>query len=897
MAKVKPWHHFSLDAIEKHFGTKVDTGLTPVDVARQQGLHGKNVLEREKRKTFLTTALEQFKSPLVFILLIAGIVTFYLHEYVDTIVIGIALSINVLVGAFQEERAGKAFEKLNQSRQRFANVLRSGKKKKIFAEELVPGDVLLVESGMYIPADARLIAVNGLSLNEAALTGEWVEVKKDTKEIVEGARITEQENMIWMGTLVAGGSGVAVVVATGGATQLGSIAKELGERNTVVTPLQKSIHKLATYITYAITAALMVIFVVGLLRGEPLGDLLLVAIAIAVAAIPSGLPAAVTVVLALGMEAILKRGGLVRNLLAAETLGSTTIILTDKTGTLTKAEMRVSSILSLTSFENKDLHKKTKKTLTHGTDERDVLAMAMLTSDAFVEGYDNALSEWVVHGRPVERAIMLAGLESGLNQEILLEKNKQLDLVPFNSEHRFSATLHKQEDIKAGNRMYFTGAPETLLGGASFVYENGKKRRVTKKIISNFIQAQEKYALDGMRVLALAFKDVQADKIPSDMLHDPSKLMEGLVFGGLIVVHDPVRADAAESIKEARGAGAEVIMLTGDNENTARRVAIEVGISSLKGASLTGKEVEDMTDKELLRALKTVRIFARVLPHQKMRIVKVLKESGEVVAMTGDGINDAPALRRADIGVALGSGTEVAKEASDIILINNSFTIIVRAIEEGRRILDNLKKIVAYLLSTSFSEIFVVGGAILVGAPLPLLPAQILWTNIIEEGFMNFAFAFEPKEDDVMKRNPRSHAMRSIVTPHLRSLIIILSLITGIILVALYFILLRLGLAIEEIRTIMFAVLSVDSIFFSFSLKDLSQPLWKINPFSNRYLLGALAISIGALLLALFVPAIRDLLSLVPVSGFDLMFVFIIGFMNLVAIEVVKYIYFEKVRS
>ncbi|MFC1720900.1 cation-translocating P-type ATPase [Patescibacteria group bacterium] len=885
------WHSTPLTEIKQKLKTDLQSGLSQEEARSRLAIQGPNIFTEEDRKVFLDIFFTQIKSPLVFVLVLTGLATLFLHEYLDAIVIAIALLINMVIGVVQEKRADSAFEKLKKSQQKYTTVLRDGKKTLILSENLVVGDIVIVEAGSFVPADARVITSSSFAVNESALTGEWAEISKEPGEIDKKAPMTDQSNMIWMGTIATGGFVRAVVVATGDDTKVGLIAKELSSKEDI-TPLQKSIRKLAAYLTIVILFALVFILVIGLIQGQSAHDMLLVAIAIAVAAMPEGLPAAVTVVLALGMESILKKKGLVRNLLAAETLGSTTVILTDKTGTLTKAKMRVAAILTLSSIQ-KEKEGTDTESLIHGSDERDVLAMAMLTSDAFVEGYDDALSEWVVRGRPVERAILLAGIGSGLNRDTLVAEYPEFDSIPFESAKRLTVSLNYIESRKK-QRMYFSGSPELLLEHSTYVYKDGKKVKLSEKAKKELGDTLSEKASQGMRLIAIAYRETDLEKFTQEMRDDVSTLFTDIVFGGFIVIHDPLRPDVAKSISKARKAGARVIMVTGDNENTAHRIAVEAGIAPVSGQVLTGTDIAEYTNAELLNALNKVRIFARVLPDQKMRIVKVLKDADEVVAMTGDGVNDAPALRRADIGVALGSGTEVAKEASDMILLDNSFTVIVKAIEEGRRILDNLKKIVAYLLSTSFSEIFVVGGALIAGAPLPILPAQILWTNIVEEGFMNFSFAFEPAESDVMKRDPSSSKMRNILTPKLRSLILILSLVTGILLTAIYFILLNTNLPIEKIRTLMFMVLSVDSIFFSLSLKDLHKPLWRINIFSNKYLIFALITSFAALLLAVFVPILRKLLSLTPVSALDLLFVLLVGLLNVFIIEIVKYFYFER---
>jgi Ca2+-transporting ATPase len=895
--KATKWYQLSAKEVEEKLNTDIKSGLTAMKVATRQKKYGKNVFEKAKKETSTDRITKQLKSPLVFILIIAGIGTLLLGEYLDMTVIFIAVLINIIIGVFQEKRASSAFEKLAESQEKHATVIRDGKKIVIEATELVPGDIVAMEAGMYIPADVRIVEYNNLSVNEAALTGEWVSVSKDAGVIEKDTHITGQLNMAWMGTLASSGTALGIVVETNGKTQIGKIAKSLAYAEETQTPLQKSIKKLAKFLANFTIISVAIILLIGIFRGESIAEMLLVSIALAVAVMPEGLPAAVTVVLALGMEAILKKGGLVRNLLAAETLGSTTVILTDKTGTLTMAEMRVASVITLNSLKKtsgKEIPARIGKVGSFEVvDERSVLDMAILTSDAFIEGKEEALSEWVVRGRPVERAVMIAGIDSGINQDDLLKSQPRIDFLPFESKRRFVASLHNTLKSKK-NRLYLSGAPELLLEKASFVYSNNKKIKLTKNTREKLAKVQEEKSSEGMRLIGVAYKDTRENTLPGKESAESTVVLENIIFAGFIVLHDPLRPEVGESIKTAREAGARVIMLTGDNPATAAKIAQEAGIKRKGTDVLTGNDIENYEDSELLKALETTDVFARVLPDQKLRIARLLKSEGHVVAMTGDGINDAPALRSADIGIALGSGTEVAKEASDVILINNSFSIIVNAIEEGRRILDNLKKIVAYLLSTGFSEIFVVGGALIVGAPLPLLPAQILWTNILEEGFMNFAFAFEPKESDVMKRDPHASSMKNILTPNLKRLIMLIAVVTGVFLILFYFFLLYLNLPIEEIRTFMFIAMSVDSIFFAFSVKNLHKPIWKIKVFSNKYLLVSLSISTAMLIAAITLPPLQKLLSLTPPSMLEFVIILALGLFNLAVIEFVKYFVFEK---
>lgn len=877
--------------------THREHGLHSSDIKTLLLRHGKNVLSREKGESVIDRIVGELRSPLVFILLCAGIVTTLLGEYVDSTVIFIAVIINIAISLYQEGRADQAFDKLRASQEKFAVVIRDGKKSRIPATELVPGDIIVVDTGVNIPADARILVAHNLEVNESPLTGEWIDVSKNDAVLETILPPSEQKNMLFMGTMVTGGSGVAVVVATGNHTEIGAIAKALGSGEELQTPLQENVVNVARFLTRIVLFALVGIFTLGLLRGEPFTELLLISIAIAVAAIPEGLPAAVTVVLAIGMEAILKRGGLVRNLLAAETLGSTTVILTDKTGTLTKAEMQVARVVTLGTILL-DEQKKNDDTLTHEVhgDERDVLQFATLASDAFIErsGEGEAAVD-IVRGRPVERAIVAAALASGLNQTELLSNYPRIDMLPFESKYRVAMSLHSIRGLKH-RRAYITGAPEYVLEYAHAVYLEGKEHVKKKEILAQLEYELKHYTSKGMRLIGVGYKDILIDSFPKEDGEARENLMENIVFVGFIVLHDPLRSDVPESISIAQRAGARVIMATGDNPETAHSIAMECGIWKEGDHMLSGVEVGELNDDELVKKLKTTTVFSRMLPEHKLRLVRLLSASGEVVAMTGDGVNDAPALRAANIGIALGSGTEVAKEASDLILLNNSFAIIVAAIEEGRRIIDNLRKIIAYLLATSFSEIIVVGAALILGLPIPLLPAQILWTNILTEGFMNFAFAFEPKEDDLMKRDPKVSGARMMLSRSFTLFIVVVGIISGFILSVLYWLLVSIWtIPIIEARTILFIALTLSTTLIAFSLKDLRTPIFRIRLWTNKYLLASLAFGIAGLLAALYFTPLRELLRLAEIDIMkELPLLAFVVVLNIAAVEVVKFFLFPR---
>ncbi len=878
------WERLSVDETRRLLGTSLDHGLNHEEVRRRQSTYGANELVEGERTTLVAIVVRQFKSLLVLVLIGAGVVTLGLGHVTDTVVIVIAVLINVVVGAFQEERASKAFEKLRTSQARHAIVIRDGDRKNVDATELVPGDVVLLEPGFFVPADVRLVTVHDLKVNESVLTGEWLSVSKTTELITREVPLAERTNMAYFGTLVESGAARAIVASIGMQTEVGQIAQDLSAVVDSETPLQRKLRKVVELLSYSIVGVLIALFLLGIARGEPLGDMFLLAIAVAVATIPSGLPAAVTVVLARGMEAILKKGGLVRNLLAAETLGATTVILTDKTGTLTEARMKIASLHTHEAIlvGRSDLCDMT----------RTLLESAIMVSDAFIEEADEAVGKLTIHGRPIEKAVLLAGIEAGILQRELLATAPRLDTLKFSSDRRFAASLHKGKRTGT-SRLIMTGEPETLLALSTHYYADGKKVKWTDEALKRFVDTFEQQTKVGRRLIAVSYRDTTLEQLPTDeqVVHLPNEA----TFLGLIGFTDPVRADVPAAILAVEQAGARVIMCTGDSPATALAIATEAGIvHQADQLVIHGNDIDHWTDAELYGHLREARVIARATPRHKLRIVTLLRKNGEVVAMTGDGVNDSPALRAASIGVAVGSGTEVAKEASDLILVKDSFSIIVAAIEEGRAIIDNLKKIVAYLLSTSFSEIIVLSAALVGGAPLPLLPVQILWGKIVEEGLMSFSFAFEGKDPNIMRRNPRSSAATNIITRELSKLIVVVSLTTGILLVALFFWLLTLGIPDDEVRTVMFVALSLDAIFFTFSLKSLDTPLWKIDLLSNRFLIIAFTLSCTLVVLALTVPFLRHVLKLVPLSGFEVLMLVVVGLLNLTVIETMKYILFIR---
>ncbi len=870
------------------------TGLDLSAVKKARDKYGTNELTEREQVTTVDRFVKQFENPLIIILLVAGGATLLLGEYVDMMVIFIAVLVNVVVGTIQEERASNAFSALKESQSREATVIRDGDRRVVPAEDVVVGDVVELDAGDYVSADMRLIEEENLKVNEASLTGEWMSVPKDADKITEERPVPDRVNMAYKGTLVDSGAGKGVVVAVGDQTELGKIAKELTSKEETDTPIQRHMRRLAQFLSIISVLIVALIFILGVIRGEGLVEMLLMSIAVAVSVVPEGLPAAVTVVLAIGMENILSRGGLVKNLRAAETLGSTTVIMTDKTGTLTQAKMAVAELIS----SGKMSGEAPDKSMGGGnlsSPQKHLLEGAMTNSNAFVE---TSNGKQTVHGQPIEKAIVVRGLEAGFDKEEIDKRRK--DFLTFSSENRFAASVSEPKAGKSRgqNELFVSGAPELLLEHSSKLSTEAGNETLTEEKRKQIEAVQTQKSSEGKRIIAVAYKPHAAEKIEKEDEGTPAEgQIEDLVFLGLISFEDPIRDDVPDAIKQAKSAGVHVLMITGDNSNTASFVAKNAGIAEGHVRPVTGSDLDEMHDKGVVRAVTERNVFARILPSQKLRVSRLLRDQSEVVAMTGDGVNDAPALRSADIGVSVGSGTEVAKEASDLILLDDSFSIIVSAIEEGRRIIDNLKKIVAHLLSASFGEIFLIAGALVVSLPLPILPAQILWINIVEGGLLTFVFAFEPPAADVMKRDPREGRVQDLISTPIKWLIFASGTITGLAAFGLYTWLHSSGIALGNIRTIMFVVLTIDALLFTLSLKNFYQPLHKIDFTNNKILFVSLALSIAALLAALFIAPLRQLLSLTVLSGMDWMLLAGVGIFDLAVVEIAKYFLFQHKQT
>ncbi len=850
------WHNLNSKEVAKLLRIDIEKGLSEKEVKIRQREFGKNKLPEEKPLSRLRIFLEQFRSPLIYILIVAGIITLIFEEYTDAVVIFGAVFLNTIVGFIQENKASQTLRELKMVVKHPAEVLRGGNLKIIDSIELVPGDIIVLNPGDKVPADGRIIECQNLKINEMALTGEWLSAEKSPEVLLKEVPLADRDNMIYMGTVVEDGKGKALVTDIGIQTEIGKIATMVKETKEEKTPYQKKLANFSKIIGIVIGVICFGIFIEGIITGGEFIEMFTTAVAVAVAAIPEGLPVAMTVILALGMQRILKKKGLVRKLASTETLGSTSIIATDKTATLTEGEMKVMGVIG---------------------DKPLALKVATLTSEAFIENPESSKEKWIFRGRPTDRALLEAGIEAGIDRKREFEKKKIAEL-PFNPINKFAAALYAEN---GGKILYVCGAPERILERCTFAA--GEKEKLEKNL--------EALTARGLRVVAAAYKQLTTYNLQPTTLEDE---INDLTFAGFITLKDPVRKEVKQAMKVCRQAGMKPIIVTGDHKLTAKAVAEELGFRLKKENILEGEDLDKLSDEEFEKILNKIQIYARVEPKHKMRIIEAWQKKGEVVAMTGDGINDAPALKKADIGVALGSGTEVAKETSDLILLNDSFSIIVTAVEEGRAIIDNIRKVITYLLSDSFTEIILIGTSLFLGFPLPIVAVQILWVNLIEDGPLGLCLAFEPKEKGLMKQKPQGHDI-PLLTREMKALIFIIGLATDLLLLGLFFWLIKYsGYEIPHIRSVIFAGLTIDSIFYIFSCKSLRRNIWQINPFSNKFLVLAWIFGVMMLLAALYLPALQTLLKTVPLNLFDWQLILSLGFLNIIFIEVTKWHFITK---
>lgn len=818
----------------------LEKGLTSKEAKELLTKFGLNELKKKKDFSSLKLFLFQFKSPLVYILVLAGLVTLFLREFADAIVIFAAVFLNTLLGFYQERKAQKSLVALRSLLAPKAKVIRDGRQQEIDANKVVPGDLVILTIGDRVPADGVLLKATDFSVNEAILTGESMPVNKKIAQSLDKVR---KENKVFMGTTVTTGIARMKVTQTGATTEMGKIGKSLEEVEEEATPLQIQLSKLARILALVVGGITVVIFVLGEVLGYEPVEMFITSVAVAVAAIPEGLVVTLTVILALGMQRILKRKAIVRKLVAAETLGSVSVICADKTGTLTEGKLQVVKA----DFTDEDL----------------IIKSAILCND-MRDPLEVAMWDW-------------AKKEIGNDKKIaeIQKKHPRLAEIPFSPDYKYIVTLHP-------GLLIISGAPEVILDRCNLSPKENKEWR--KKF--------DDYGQKGYRLVGFGYKKLETKKKKIDKGE-----LKNCQWLGLLIYEDPVREGVESALKECQKAGIKVKVITGDYASTAIAVLQQLNVQfDSQTQVVEGTELEKINERQLKEKVDDLVLFARTSPEQKLKIVKALKDKGEIVAMTGDGVNDAPALKQADIGIVVGEASDVAKETADIVLLDSNFSTIVEAVEEGRNIFENIKKVVLYLLSDSFTEIILISGSLILRLPLPVTAVQILWVNLIEDTLPGVALAFEPEEKEVMFEPPRPRK-KSILDLELKVLIFIIGIFTDLLLFLLFYWLNRGFLHLPYVQTVMFVALGINSLFYVFACRSLRKPIFKFNPFGNKFLTFSVGLGFLFLALAVYLPPLQILLKTHSLGITEWLLLFGIGFFNLFAIELTKWVFIIRQKK
>lgn len=802
---------------------KTDTmrGLSASEITERQAVYGRNVIDRARRASFFTLLARQFKNPLIIVLAAAGIVTMVTHEIRDALFIFCAVIVNAALGLYQENKAERALAELKTYLRERCRVIRGGVEQEIDATELVPGDIIRLAQGDRVGADAILLFTNDLHADESVLTGETLPSSKSVGPSLPGSALGDRAGEVFAGTLITQGVGTAVVTATGFETEFGAIAVMVGAAAEEATPLQKSIKRLSLITSAFLVVLTAGVFVAGLAYGYGWSDMFLTSVALAVSAIPEGLPVALTVILAIGVQRMARRKGVIRRLVAAEALGSATVILTDKTGTLTTARMEIGRIMPYGAAS-----------------EGEVLSRALRNTAVLVENPDEPPNEWRLSGRFIETSLVRSAALRGLKHEM----PEPIATVPFEAAHKYSVSLAREAESHV---LTFLGAPDVLVERATL---SSAERADIRAAINA-------YAAQGELVLGVAKKTLAT--------LDEFELAEhaaigGLEFEGLITLRDPIRPGVAEALKKVADAGIRTVLLTGDHLGTALSVARGVGIEVGPGQAIEAEEMRSLSDAEFRRRVGHLVVIARVAPLDKLRVLKVLQERGEVVAMTGDGVNDAPSIKQADIGIAMGSGTTVARDVSDLVLLDDNYETIAAAVEEGRRIVHAIRGVIVYLFSSVLNEMILVGGALFLGLPLPLSALQLLWINFFADSFPAVAFAFEPSAP-VLARHPEGGA-RGLFGRRLQWFTLGVNCATSAFFLVSYAWVIRAGFERTLVQSAFFAGLGTYTLALAFSVRSLEKKAVK-SFFGNPSLVYGTGVGFALILAAVYVPALQKILG------------------------------------
>jgi Ca2+-transporting ATPase len=865
-------------------------GLNKEEAQKRLAEFGKNILNHRKEAGWLHILAGQFNNFLSYIIIAAAVITYTLKDYSDSLFILFALVVNAGVGFYQEYKVSHILRELKKYITYEVKVLREGSAVIVDSSEVVPGDIILLDAGERIPADARLVQARDLFIDESILSGESAPVNKNIAPLQTITGPFDMINHVFMGTFVISGKGVAVVLATGQETEFGKITASLSSVEKEQTPLQKKLVYLGKILGWIVLGLAALVVAIGSVTGKSMQEIFVAAVALSVSSIPEGLLPSITVVLVLGMKRILRKGGLVKKLAATETLGGVTVICTDKTGTLTEGKMQLVRVVTgkeeLFSFSAQTAPDQQPNEAGHVL----ALRVAVMATGGFIENPDDELNQWRMRGSPTEQAIMLSAMIAGVDRRALDGEQKELHFVAFNEERKYSVSIR---DRQGETMQYVLGAPERVFAVSSHYHDAAGVQLLTKDRQVLLGNTLDELTRMGLRVIGCGYRSFGKGKFSDGEI----SAVSGIVFVGFIAFKDPLRPDVAQTIKQSKGAGVSIVLMSGDHPLTVKAIAHECGIIDGDNEVLTGQDMELLPDNALMAKVKQGCVFARVMPHQKLRVIRLLKEQGEIVAMIGDGVNDAPAIKMADVGVAVASGTDVAKEVSDIVLLQNNLGILVRAIEEGRIIFKNIRRIIAYLVGTMFTESFLFIGSLALGLPIPLIPAQILYINIVEDTLPSIALTFEKKDREVMKDPPRS-PKESILSAKIKRLVLASAVVFSVPLL-LFFVFMNAYSAwsLEEIRTAVFMLLSLDSLLLTFSMRDYHKSVLRRDIFGNHLLNISVLIGITLTMLAVYVPELGSYLKMVPLSAAHFWMMLFFVFTKLLIIETIKLRIYRKAQE
>ena len=865
------WYTLSTKEVEKQMQTNIEFGLNEKQVEDKQNKFGLNKLEEKKRESIVIKFIKQFNDFMIIILIIASIISAVVarlegsNDYFDSIIIIAIVVFNAIMGLVQEAKAEKSLEALKKMTAPTCRVKRNGKISTIKSEQIVPGDIVLLEAGNYVPADCRLISSSNLKIEESSLTGETVPVLKEANSILkEKTALGDMVNMAFSTTIVVNGHGEAIVTDIGMNTKVGKIAKMIITNEAPETPIQKKLEEVGKSLGIACLGICLLIFVIGLLKKiEPI-EMFMTSVGLAVAAIPEGLPAIVTIMLSIGVTKMAKKNSIIRKLPAVETLGSSSVICSDKTGTLTQNKMQVTKIANINGETNDKEYIKW------------LIGMTTMCTDVEISRENGKIE---LTGEPTEKAIVNKALDEGQNKIELYNVMKRVKDIPFDSSRKMMTTIHK---IPTGYRVITKGAPDILLKRCNKVYENGNVTTLDyskTKLIEN---QNNKMADEALRVLAIAYLDIPS--LPSKI--DSENIEKNLIFIGLIGMIDPPREGVKEAVTTCKKAGIKTVMITGDHIITAKAIAKDLGILRGSDLAITGEELDKIPQSILQKNIMNYSVFARVTPEHKVRIVKAYQSTGAVVAMTGDGVNDAPALKNADIGIAMGkNGTDVAKNAADMVLTDDNFVTIVEAVKQGRNIFDNIKKAVHFLIATNIGEIVTIFLGLVLGLKSPLLAIQLLWINLVTDSLPAIALGLEKPEADIMDKKPRD-SKKGIFADGLWQRIITEGTMLGILTLVAF----SVGNYLYDIevgRTMAFVCLGLLELVHSFNIKS-EETIFKVGLFENKYLLGAFILGALLQIVVVVIPSVAEVFKLVPLTQVQWMYTFGISILPLVIMEIQK---------